>query len=245
MPFVTAEDGVRIHYELDGAEGGIPLVLLHGLSLNHAHWRTFGYVDALRDRFRILLQDVRGHGESDHPHDPVSYDWRTLVLDTVAAIRDAGMEQAHLWGFSLGGAIAQSALIYAPQRLRSIAVVGASPYGYARDPSLTIPFSEFWPRVADRAGADEVAWGILWAQLEKFQGAIAALRTTKVPFRLYAGSEDPGANRGVLEFKEKYGGDHFILAGKTHVTSLYDPETLAVSAERVAALIDQVEAASK
>lgn len=71
MPYATGSDGVRIYYETVGS--GPPLVLHHIFTGNLRDFNTYGTVDALRDRFTLLLMDARGHGRSDTPHDPASY----------------------------------------------------------------------------------------------------------------------------------------------------------------------------
>ena len=62
-------DGLQIHYEVEGQ--GPPLILLHWWTGSLEDWRLFGYVDALKDTYRLILIDARGHGQSDKPHDPV------------------------------------------------------------------------------------------------------------------------------------------------------------------------------
>ena len=74
-------EGVRIHYELEG--DGPALVLHHGFSGSLRHWYMNGYVEALRRTYRLILVDARGHGESDKPHDPASYALATHHLTVV------------------------------------------------------------------------------------------------------------------------------------------------------------------
>ena len=62
-------DGVRIHYEVEG-EGGPPLVLVHGMGMSTKDWRSAGYTDALSGEFRLILIDSRGFGQSDKLSDP-------------------------------------------------------------------------------------------------------------------------------------------------------------------------------
>lgn len=71
MPHVTSTDGVRIFYTTTGK--GDALVLSHGSTHTWESWRDLGYVDALKDHFRLVLIDSRGHGESDKPHDAAAY----------------------------------------------------------------------------------------------------------------------------------------------------------------------------
>ena len=64
-------DGVRIHYRVEGE--GPPLFLHMGFSVDLTGWYEWGYVDALKDDYRLILIDPRGHGKSDKPHDPAAY----------------------------------------------------------------------------------------------------------------------------------------------------------------------------
>ena len=66
MPVITASDGVRVYYEVEG--DGPPLLLIHGFGQGGERWRGAGYVEALRDGHRVIVVDLRGHGRSDKPH---------------------------------------------------------------------------------------------------------------------------------------------------------------------------------
>lgn len=225
MPFVTASDGVRIHYELAGPEGGVPLVLHHGVYSDLEFWRAprrrrHSYVELLRERFRLILLDARGHGLSDQPTHVEDYDLRTRVLDVVAVMRAADVESAHFFGYSMGAHVGMSAAIYAPQRFRSLFLGGASPYG-AVDFSMTRrPWNETWPFVKDLPHAHREAWGALSEAQWRFRGAVQALRTTSLPFVLFAGDRDIGPHRGVTRFASEHaldGDHHFIVSGANHL----------------------------
>ena len=56
-------DGVAIHYEVHGQ--GPAILLSHGYSATCRMWD--GQIEALRDRFQVIVWDMRGHGESDYP----------------------------------------------------------------------------------------------------------------------------------------------------------------------------------
>ena len=70
MPYVNSQ-GLRIHYQVEG--DGPPLVLQHGFSDSLESWYDFGYVDALKPDYTLILVDARGHGQSGKPHDPDAY----------------------------------------------------------------------------------------------------------------------------------------------------------------------------
>jgi len=125
MP-IAVNKGVRIHYEIEGS--GPPLVLQHWSLATLQDWRDAGYVSALKDEYRLILIDARGHGESDKPHDPEAYAVEHRVSDIVAVLDDLDTLRAHFLGYSMGGWIGFGAAQYAPQRFRSLIIGGQHPY---------------------------------------------------------------------------------------------------------------------
>ena len=92
-------NGVNLHYE---AEGNGPAILLtHGFGASSRMWE--GQVAALRDRYRIIAWDMRGHGDTDSPDDPAAYTEPETVADMAAILDACGEESAIVGGLSLGG----------------------------------------------------------------------------------------------------------------------------------------------
>src|SRR5215831_18913893 len=102
MPFAIAE-GARIYHRVEGREDLPPLVLVHGLGLDHGMWDP--QMPALLRRFRVLRVDLRGHGASDAPAG--DYSIEQLSRDVLAAADAAGFDHFAYCGLSLGGAIGQ------------------------------------------------------------------------------------------------------------------------------------------
>ena len=125
MPFVTNE-GVHIHYEVDGV--GPPLVLQHSLLRSLEMWYDFGYAQALRTAYRLVLIDARGHGDSDKPHDPQAYAAEKRAADVVAVLDALEIDAAHYLGYSMGARIGFAILAHAPERLSSLILGGMSPF---------------------------------------------------------------------------------------------------------------------
>jgi pimeloyl-ACP methyl ester carboxylesterase len=98
---IADSQGVRIGYEVRG--DGEPLVLVHGLAYDRAGWGRLP--DLLAERYRVVLLDNRGVGESDEPAGP--YAVAQMADDVVAVLDDAGIARTNLFGVSLGGYIAQ------------------------------------------------------------------------------------------------------------------------------------------
>ena len=99
---------VRIAWERRGS--GTPLVLVHGLG--YARWGWEPVVDALAERFELILFDNRGVGESDVPPGP--YTAGDMAGDVVQVMDEAAVERAHVLGTSLGGMIAQELALTRP-----------------------------------------------------------------------------------------------------------------------------------
>ena len=112
MPRIN-RDGVGIYYEVHG--DGPPLLLTHGYSSTSAMWH--GQIDALAKIHRLVLWDMRGHGQSDYPDDPAAYS-EALTVGDMAAILDAiGTERAIIGGLSLGGYMSLAFYRAHPQRV--------------------------------------------------------------------------------------------------------------------------------
>src|SRR5580692_4469874 len=64
--------GVKIHYTTDGK--GEPVILIHGYATNiGGNWGQLGIIKGLADSYEVIAIDLRGHGQSDKPHDAAAY----------------------------------------------------------------------------------------------------------------------------------------------------------------------------
>lgn len=101
--FFTAPDGVRLAWHELGT--GRPIILIHGLFSNaDMNWIRFGHaakVAALG--YRVIMPDLRAHGDSAAPHDPARYPADILADDGFALIAHLGLKDYDLGGYSLGG----------------------------------------------------------------------------------------------------------------------------------------------
>jgi len=123
MPYASNQ-GVQIHYKVEGE--GPCLVLQHGYTQNLERWYQCGYVDALKSHYQLILIDARGHGASGKPHDKAAYVWPIMVMDVLAVLDSQDISQTVFWGYSMGGGIGFGLAKYAPERVRSLVIGGAS-----------------------------------------------------------------------------------------------------------------------
>lgn len=121
-------DGVNIHYEVHG--DGVPLILTHGYSSTSAMWQ--GQIEALARRHKLVLWDMRGHGQSDYPADPAAYSEALTVADIAALLDAVNARQAIVGGLSLGGYMSLAFYRSHPERVRALLIIDTGP-GFKKD----------------------------------------------------------------------------------------------------------------
>ncbi len=101
---VTSFDGVELAVHEMGNSAGRPVMLLHGLFSNaHTNWIKYGHAGKLsKAGFRVIMPDLRAHGQSAAPQDAAAYPMDVLVKDIQYLIAHFGLTDFDLGGFSLG-----------------------------------------------------------------------------------------------------------------------------------------------
>jgi pimeloyl-ACP methyl ester carboxylesterase len=148
-------DGLALAYDDFGPQDAKKaIVLVHGFSANrHENWKRMGWYDALAAKgIRGLAFDNRGHGESAKPHAPEKYAREAMARDVFALMDHAGIERAHLLGFSMGSHIALTAALLDGGRIDHLVVsgVGGRIFEPARDP-------EAMAEAMEAASPDQIA----------------------------------------------------------------------------------------
>jgi 3-oxoadipate enol-lactonase len=115
-------NGITINYRVDGPDRGPWLIFSNSLATSLAMWDE--QVAALKNSFRVLRYDQRGHGETDAPAGRYAFD--TLLDDALALMDALGVQKAHFAGLSMGGATALGLAERKPERFERI-VVADSP----------------------------------------------------------------------------------------------------------------------
>lgn len=122
----AAVNGIELAYEVYGE--GPPLVLAHGWAASKEMWA--GQIGAFSEHYRVIVYDMRGHGESSAPHeDDAGYTLEAFVADQWALLTHLGIERAHIGGLSMGGMIAMRFALTHPGRVRSLLLCDTSPGG--------------------------------------------------------------------------------------------------------------------
>ena len=98
MPKIHHND-IEIYYEQHG--DGEPLLLIAGMSVDHTAWLSI--LDGLSKKFQVTIFDNRGCGQTSSPKGP--YTLQQMADDTAALMTALHLDQAHILGGSLGGAL--------------------------------------------------------------------------------------------------------------------------------------------
>ena len=93
----TVSDDADIFYDVAGA--GPPVVLLHPFPVNHEFWLPI--TKYLAPRYRLIMPDLRGHGDSGLGDGPATM--QKHAVDVARIMSDAGVDRAPLIGVSIGG----------------------------------------------------------------------------------------------------------------------------------------------
>jgi pimeloyl-ACP methyl ester carboxylesterase len=121
MPFVE-NLGAKIHWDEEGS--GAPLLLIMGLGWPLQAWaRTRPVLSA---KYRTIALDNRGAGQSEAPAGP--YSIVQMAADAAAVLNAARVNEAHIFGVSMGGMIAQEFALQYPRKVRSL-ILGCTAAG--------------------------------------------------------------------------------------------------------------------
>lgn len=248
----VARDGFTLASRSGGAGNGAPtILLLNSIGATMMSWEP--QIAWLSHTHRVIGYDTRGHGASDTPPGPYSFD--DLVADAVAVLDHHGVERATVIGLSLGGMTAMGLALAHPERVGRLVVCAAR----ADAPP---PFRSSWDdRIAAiRAGGMEAIWpgteerwfpsgfaeecptmlarmkaAFLATPVEGYAGCAAALKTLnyledlrrlRMPSFFVAGEWDAGAPVDAMRTMAATAPDSrfAVIAGAMHIVNLNNPE---------------------
>jgi pimeloyl-ACP methyl ester carboxylesterase len=116
-----ARNGTGIHHEAHGA--GAPILLTHGFGATSRMWDE--QIEEFTDRYRLILWDLPGHGESPAPGDQATPEM--LVQHMLAILDRENAGRAVLVGLGMGGSLTLQFWRAYPERVRGLVLIGTMP----------------------------------------------------------------------------------------------------------------------
>jgi pimeloyl-ACP methyl ester carboxylesterase len=113
-------NGLNLYYEVHGI--GRPLVLLHGAYMTIEGWGTL--LPSLAATRQAIAVDLQAHGHTADVDRPLTYE--QMADDTAALARHLEIENADVFGYSMGGGVALQLAIRHPDLVRKLVVASAS-----------------------------------------------------------------------------------------------------------------------
>ena len=185
--------GDELHYLDEGS--GPAVVLIHGLLGSHHNWAP--QVTSLSTRYRVIVPDLFGHGESDKPAGDYSLSAHAATVRDLLKALD--IDSATFVGHSLGGGIAMQTMYLFPDRVERLVLIASGGLGPEVSPLLraaTLPGSELvLPVVASqkvRDGIDLALDGLSKIGLNPMSAS------STEAWRAFASVQDPKTRRAFL-----------------------------------------------
>ena len=248
---MTEGTTVELHHLFEGPEEAPVLVMANSLGTTLRMWDEG--VPALRERFRLLRYDHRGHGGSPVP--PGLYTIEDLGRDALALLDGLGIERFSWCGLSIGGMVGMWLASEAPERVEGLVLCCTS--------ALLGP-RELWDeriRVAREEGMDALVDSVVvrWftpeffsAHPETVEKAAAMLRGTdpegyagccaairdmdlrdrlgqiRAPTLVISAAEDPATppEHGELIRDSIPGAGFEVIPGASHLANIEQPEAV-------------------
>lgn len=149
-------NGTEIYFEIEGPEGAPVVTFSHSLAAGLDMWALQAV--AMKDSYRVLRLDTRGHGKSSVSPDPCTM--ATLGADVIGLLDHLGIQRTHFVGLSMGGMIGQVLALQYPHRLNRLILCDTT----GRVPLETAPVWEERIRIAEAEGMA----GLLEETLERW-----------------------------------------------------------------------------
>ena len=234
-------DGVDLYYEVHGDSGPV-ILLTHGYSATSRMWR--GQVETLSKDHRLVVWDMRGHGQSDSPDDPALYSEGHTVDDMVALLDEVGAASAIVGGLSLGGYMSLAFNRVHPDRVGALLIIDTGP-GYKNDEAragwnkTSLRTAERYEteglsvlgggsaerRTAQHTSAKGLALAARGMLTQRDAGVILSLPDIKAPSIVIVGSEDtPFLAASDYMTAKIPGAKKVVIEGAGHAANIDQPE---------------------
>jgi pimeloyl-ACP methyl ester carboxylesterase len=244
-------NGLQMYYEIHGPETGRPLVLLHG-SLSGIGPDFSGLIPVLSQQRRVIAIEQQAHGHTADIDRPLRVEH--MSADTTALLRQLGVQQADVLGYSTGAAVALHMGLNQPDLVHKLVLVTPGYDSNSTYPGLLeglqglqpemlhgTPFHDYYlasaPRPEDFPQMIEKNKDL---QLNYPNHAPSAIEALAAPVLLVAGDSDIVRLDYLAEFFRLLGGGVVgdqvglpdsqlaVLPGTTHLTVIHRPELHAI-----------------
>ena len=248
---LTSANGIDFATRIDGAYDAPWLILSNSLGSNMSMWNP--QIEELKQHYRVLRYDTRGHGGSGVPKGP--YDFKQFTGDIVALMDAFEISNADFLGLSLGGMTGLGLAIECPERINRLIVADArsdAPEEYQkiwdtristiRDGGLEAIVDatiEMWvsseSRNSNHALSNEIRTMVLATDLSGYIATCQALKKLnflpklpkiQCPVLYVGGSDDAAASPEVMEHMSQQtpSSAHVTIEGARHLANLDKPE---------------------
>lgn len=248
LQFATAPDGVKLAFEVLSPQAiGEPatVILIHGFGSSRVqNWRSTGWYGALVEAgFAVLAMDCRGHGDSDKPHDPQSYDHQRMAEDVKHVMDAAGLSAGLVIGYSMGGFIGLRLANAFPASVLRLAIAGVGEYYLAdhigspgrralladallnpQKQSITDPRARMFRDFADQPGKDRIALAACMKGMSSHL-PLSTLKAIKRPILVVCGAEDNIAGRPEPLAAVFADAKAVTIPGRDHMSAVGDKRT--------------------
>jgi 3-oxoadipate enol-lactonase len=249
MAEVTAGDGARIHYQIEGRGDGPPLVFSNSLGTNLHMWDVQAK-EAEGLGFRVIRYDPRGHGQSDAPGG--EYTLGRLADDVIDLLDELEIEKAAFCGLSMGGMTGMHLGKHHPRRFSRLALCNTTAFMPPRETwearikavneggmaAISEAVVERWftPdfRAREPVEVDRIRAQILATPPAGYVGCCAAIRdmderdrlgTIEAPVLVVAGAHDPATTPEQAQYLvEHIPGAQKSVLESAHLSNIEKPD---------------------
>ncbi len=230
-------NGLRMYYEVHGT--GQSLVVLHGAFMTIGAMGAF--VPELAEARQVVAVELQGHGHTADIDRPLSYE--QMADDVAALLRHLGIEQADVFGYSMGGGAALQLAMRHPALVRKLVVASASSTSDGVYPEVWSGIEQItpelfagtpWKEEYDRVAPNPDAFPRLVEKMKQLDGQSFAwppdeIRAISARTMVVIGDSDGTTPEHAVELFRLRGGGVFgdlaglpsarlaILPGTTHV----------------------------
>ncbi|HEU0221171.1 MAG TPA: alpha/beta hydrolase [Paracoccaceae bacterium] len=212
----AAVNGLRMYYEIHGS--GRPLVLLHGalMSIDSAFGKL---IPALAGQHRVIALELQGHGRTADIDRPFSME--QMADDVAALMREIGTEDADIFGYSLGGAVALQVAIRHPDLVRKLVIASAGYNTGGLRPGIAAGIAELtpeafagtpWEAEYERLAPNPADWPVLIEKVKELDGKVQDwlpehIQAVKAPAFVLLGDSDIIRIEHAVDLFRLLGGD--------------------------------------